>query len=327
MIRHRLPAALAAVALSFASANAPADDAAARAPFVDVRGVDHVGINVPDVEAASRFFHDFFGFATVTDMHDLPVDAGFRKTFHMHDDAEVKVLRMMRAGDGANIELFQYASKQASREQPYYDDIAASHIAFYTDDIARATAALRAHGITVLTDPIAMTQGPAAGNTWVYFVTPWGAKMELVSYPHGQAGEAASGVRLWKAPSRTPETPDRAAVDELVRQYVAMLNEPDASHRARTIDRFYTDDTVFNDPEGFIRGKAALNALVGKLQTAHKGFTFRQKGNVTVQNGMLRVPWTYGPAAQPSKIVGEDIITLIDGRIANTAVFLDGKPH
>lgn len=324
-----LSVAIATALLSFApmAAFAAAGEAPV-APAVQVRGVDHVGINVPDVDAASAFFHDMFGFVPVTEMRDIPVDDAFKKTFHMHADAKVKSIRMLRAGDGANIELFQYESPSAVKEQPFYDDIGASHIALYTDNIDAAVASLRAKGVTVLTDPIKMTQGPAAGNAWVYFLTPWGAKMELVSYPQGQAGEATAGVHLWKAPVKASTAPlDRAVVDNLVKHYVAMLNDPSAESRASAIDTYYTNDTVFNDPEGLINGKAELNALVGKLQAANKGFTFRQAGAVVVQNGSVRVPWTFGPAAQPKKITGEDILTIIDGRIATTTVFLNHIAH
>ncbi|WP_448101726.1 VOC family protein [Luteibacter jiangsuensis] len=322
-----LPAALATAALAFAPTGAFAA-AASPAPAIDVRGVDHVGINVPDVNAAARFFHDMFGFVAVTDMEDVPVDAAFKTTFNMHPDAKVKTIRMLRAGDGANIELFQFDAPDSVRDQPHYDDIGSSHIALYADDIDKAVATLRAKGIKVLTDPIRMTQGPAAGNAWVYFITPWGSKMELVSYPNGQAGEAAAGVKLWKAPAKEAgRAPDRATVDSLVKHYVAMLNDPDAASRARAIDTYYTDDTIFNDPEGLIQGKAGLNALVGKLQAANEGFAFRPVGTVTLQNGAVRVPWTFGPASQPKKITGEDILTVVDGKIANTTVFLHGAPH
>ncbi|SEN12052.1 Catechol 2,3-dioxygenase [Luteibacter sp. UNCMF331Sha3.1] len=314
--------AIAAALLPLAPATALALDAKpASAPVVDVVGIDHVGINVPDVAAASRFFTEMFGFQPVTDMRDVPVDAAFRKTFHMHDDTKVKAIRMLRAGDGANIELFQYESPHASREQPYYDDIGASHVALYTDDIDKAVAALRSKGIRVLTDPIRMTQGATAGNAWVYFLTPWGSKLELVSYPKGQAGEAA-GVHLWRAHPSLASL-DRATVDALVSNYVGMLNDTDAASRARIIDRYYTDDTVFNDPEGLITGKAELNTLVGKLQAANKGFVFRQTGTATIQNSAVRVTWTFGPASQPGKIAGEDILTIVDGKIATTTVFLN----
>ena len=40
-------------------------------------------------------------------------------------------------------------------------------------------------------------EGPSAGQTWVYFLAPWGMQLELVSYPDGKAYEATTTRRLW----------------------------------------------------------------------------------------------------------------------------------
>jgi hypothetical protein len=44
-------------------------------------------------------------------------------------------------------------------EIPKAEDLGASHIAFYTDDIASAVARLRSQGILVLGEPITMASG------------------------------------------------------------------------------------------------------------------------------------------------------------------------
>jgi len=57
---------------------------------------------------------------------------------------------------------------------------------FTVDDIDAAVDHLRAEGITVFDGPTA-SKGPAEGNRWIYFLSPWGMQFELVSYPHGKA--------------------------------------------------------------------------------------------------------------------------------------------
>jgi glyoxylase I family protein len=42
----------------------------------------------------------------------------------------------------------------------------------------------------VLDGPTA-SRGPAEGNRWIYFLSPWGMQFELVSYPHGKAWDRA----------------------------------------------------------------------------------------------------------------------------------------
>jgi len=39
---------------------------------------------------------------------------------------------------------------------------------------------------------LAMSEGASAGLTWVYFLSPWGMQLELVSYPNGKAYQWAT---------------------------------------------------------------------------------------------------------------------------------------
>jgi len=55
---------------------------------------------------------------------------------------------------------------------------------------------LRAHGVKVMGEPT-RSQGPSAGQRWVYFLTPWGMQCELVCYPEGKAYEKETERRLW----------------------------------------------------------------------------------------------------------------------------------
>ena len=33
--------------------------------------------------------------------------------------------------------------------------------------------------------------------SWIYFLTPWGMQLELVSFPNGKGYEMETTVRLW----------------------------------------------------------------------------------------------------------------------------------
>ena len=45
--------------------------------------------------------------------------------------------------------------------------------------------------------PIPIKEGPAAGQSILYFLTPWGLQMELISYPKGMAYEKSAKTTLW----------------------------------------------------------------------------------------------------------------------------------
>ena len=63
----------------------------------------------------------------------------------------------------------------------------------------KAVAYLKTKGVKFLGEPTKMTAGPSAGETWGYFLSPWGMNLELVSYPQGKAYQKEYKTRLWTA--------------------------------------------------------------------------------------------------------------------------------
>lgn len=165
---------------------------------VHAAGVDHVGINVPDLKQAEDFFSKTFGCVPVTHIGPFKLDAsGTEGDTKFAPRADSVSLAMLRCGTGSNIELFEYENSKGSTVMPKAEDIGASHIAFYTGDIKGAVAYLKSQGITVLGEPITMPSGDTEGETWVHFRSPWGSEMELVSYPQGKGYEKHSRIKLW----------------------------------------------------------------------------------------------------------------------------------
>lgn len=74
----------------------------------------------------------------------------------------------------------------------------AEHFGFTVPDIEEAVTWLKENKITVQGEPVKMSEGPNAGETWVYFLSPWGMQLELVSYEKGQAYEKSTGKRAFK---------------------------------------------------------------------------------------------------------------------------------
>jgi catechol 2,3-dioxygenase-like lactoylglutathione lyase family enzyme len=164
-----------------------------------MRGPDHVGFTVPDLGAAVAFFRDTIGCA---EFYPLGPFSGGESTWmadHLNVDARATIpdMRLMRCGNGANLEIFQYTAPEQDMTPPRNSDIGGHHLAFYVDDMAAAVAHLRGAGVKVLGEPTTMTEGPSAGETWVYFLAPWGMQLELVSYPGGKAYETDTADRLW----------------------------------------------------------------------------------------------------------------------------------
>jgi len=45
--------------------------------------------------------------------------------------------------------------------------------------------------------PFPVNEGPAAGQSIIYFFAPWGLQMEAISFPQGMAYEKDGGPVLW----------------------------------------------------------------------------------------------------------------------------------
>jgi hypothetical protein len=63
---------------------------------------------------------------------------------------------------------------------------------------------MQAKGVEKLLGPLAVTDGPAAGQTINYFHAPFGTFIELISYPEGMAYETTAPIPLWDPRDNRP---------------------------------------------------------------------------------------------------------------------------
>jgi catechol 2,3-dioxygenase-like lactoylglutathione lyase family enzyme len=169
------------------------------------RGVDHVGLSVVDVDTAERFLieglgaeflYETLGFA------DPPI-AGteVERGLGIPPGARINLIRMYRLGTGPGIELFQYS---AGEQHPAARacDLGWQHLAVYVDDLDAAIARFVAAGGTMLA-PARDLPGVEGGdgNRLCYLRAPFGALVELLTYPSPQPYETRTSLRRWKPPT------------------------------------------------------------------------------------------------------------------------------
>lgn len=159
-----------------------------------LRRLDHVGFTVPDLEEAHRFLVDVLGCEYLYSLGPFAHEDSDWMTTHLdvHPRAVMVENRWYRCGDRAVLEVFHYSSPDQREVRPRNSDVGGHHLAFYVDDLDAAVSHLREHDVTVLDGPTA-SRGPAAGNRWIYFLSPWGMQLELVSAPDGKAWDLAHG--------------------------------------------------------------------------------------------------------------------------------------
>lgn len=163
-----------------------------------LRGGDHIGITVPDLDEAHAFFVDVLGAEAIYTLGAKRADDDWmQRQLGVHPRTVIREIRFYRLQSGLNVELFDYDSADGQAPQPRNSDIGGYHLALYVDDIDAAAEYLRAAGVEVMGEPVASREA-ALGQRWLYFRSPWGLQFELVSYPEGKAYEQDAPRRLWK---------------------------------------------------------------------------------------------------------------------------------
>lgn len=152
--------------------------------------VDHVGLTVPDLDAAVAFYTDLLGAIELYrlgpfDAAEIPrmPDGRDWTEAHVNVPGARVTIAMLHVSDHLRLELFRYEKPVHARTEPPRNcDVGGHHIAFKVQDIAAATAYLKEKKLRVMAGPIELRDGPAKGLLAQYFLDPWGNQLELVEY-------------------------------------------------------------------------------------------------------------------------------------------------
>lgn len=166
--------------------------------MIKVHGIQHIGLTVPDMEEAVRFFEGVFGAVMALVIGPLNVDDSYMmRRLGVPAGRRIHDIRVLRCGNGSNLELFVYDGEPEPTPIKRNSEPGGWHIAFQVDDAVAAAERLRAMGVDVLEGPTYVDSGPMEGLTWVYLRAPWGQFLELVSLDGLLGSERAGGPRLW----------------------------------------------------------------------------------------------------------------------------------
>lgn len=170
---------------------------------MSIRGIDHIGITVPDIEEATRFLIEALGAELIyqsvsPEDEDLDNEAQ-QKTLRLVPGTTITSIRMLKLQHGPGIELFEMHGPE-QREPLRASDFGLQHFAVYTADIDAALQRFADAGGKVFTapQPLGFPTEKGPGNCFCYGRTPWGSIVEFITRPTPMPYEQETTLRRWK---------------------------------------------------------------------------------------------------------------------------------
>lgn len=166
-------------------------------------GIDHIGINVPEIDSATTFLQEAFGAEVIYESYSKtlpPLDlTGIEDTLNVARGTRIIACRMIKIEYGPNIELFE-VHVEGQRRAIQSSDLGLQHFAVYTDNIQASIGRFAFAGGRMLSDPnpILFPSEKADDNYFCYGVTPWGTSVEFITYPDGMPYESGAKLRRWQ---------------------------------------------------------------------------------------------------------------------------------
>lgn len=165
------------------------------------RGINHIGLTVDDLDAASNFLERGLGALFCYDglTRDDPPREGpeVERQLGLGKGSRILRQRLMRIGNGPNIEIFEIEAGD-SRSPLSLQDRGWNHISVYCDDIRGALKRLVAAGAEPLSEVHGNSRHEDTDNNGsVYVRPPWGGLIELQSIPNGYYYPPDSKADTW----------------------------------------------------------------------------------------------------------------------------------
>jgi hypothetical protein len=116
-------------------------------------------------------------------------------------------------------------------------------------------------------------------------------------------------------------------MQEIIERYIECWNQTDPSRRRSLVDAVWAEDAIYTDPLADVRGRAAIDALIGAAQAQFPGLVFSLGGPVDGHHNQARFTWHLGPDGGEAIVVGFDVAVVdASGHLAAVRGFLDKVP-
>ncbi len=150
-----------------------------------ISAIDHINIVVSDLERSVKFYTELLGFKEINKVH---LEGEWIDSIVGLEGVVADVVFIVAPEGEPKIELLCYKSPRSDSipTNSLANTVGLRHIAFRVDDIQAASEKLKAAGVKLLSEPIAvpatlMAQNPVR-KTLCYFHDPDGVLLEIAEY-------------------------------------------------------------------------------------------------------------------------------------------------
>ena len=136
--------------------------------------VDHVAVNVTDMEKSLKFYHEVLGLKIIfqTERSGSDLDRALNAP-------GAKLRYSYLQADNTCIGLIQYVNPAGKSYDRKTCDTGIMHLAFRVPDIEKAYAQLKEKGVRFNSSPVKIESGPQKGSVFAFFTDPDGITLEI----------------------------------------------------------------------------------------------------------------------------------------------------
>jgi lactoylglutathione lyase len=143
-----------------------------------VRGCEHIGIQVRDLERSVRFYAEHLGFKPV--LRASRSEPYVQKVVGYFPDVTLEIAELEIPGTEVRLEIVEYRGVEGTPVDPATANPGTVHFSLFVQDLDEMYVRMRARGVEFVSTVQTSTAGPLTGGKVVYLKDPDGIRVELV---------------------------------------------------------------------------------------------------------------------------------------------------
>lgn len=148
-----------------------------RSPAGQTLAFGHVGLQVSDVAASTRFYRDVIG---LVEVENLVRDEAYLGIVTGYPAVQLAVSLLVEPVSGTLLELLEYRGVERKAIDPSTANPGTAHVCFVVDDVDAIHRRAMAAGHNAVNQPVTPTSGRWTGGRSVYLLDPDSIRVELV---------------------------------------------------------------------------------------------------------------------------------------------------